>query len=237
MAEELAERLACVSRDFQRGLVLGPISAHSQQIFAGRELELVTAAIDDESALSAEPESFDLIVSAGTLDSVNDLPGALVQIRRALQPDGLFLGVLYGQGSLARLKAAMLAADGDAVRPHIHPQIDLASMSGLMSRTGFALPVADLDRLIVRYRDWRRLVADLRDAGAANVLSESRPLQRDMPDRLDAAWSQLAETDGRVSEVFTFLHISGWAPSPAQPRPAKRGSGQVSLADLLGKPG
>ncbi len=236
MADELADRLACVSRTFEKVLLLGPVAALSQRILAGHNPELTLDPVVDEGMLAHRAGSFDLIVSAGTLDSVNDLPGALVQIRRALRPDGLFLGVLYGQGTLLRLKAAMLAADGNGARAHIHPQIDLGSMSGLMGRAGFTLPVADLERLTVRYADWRRLVADLRDAGASNILAGTRAIDRNLPIRLDAAWRGMAEADGRVSEAFTFLHVSGWAPSPEQPRPARRGSGQVSLADFLPKP-
>lgn len=236
MADELAERLALVSRSFDDILILGPVSALSEKILAGQGKVVTANATIDEAALPYDPASFDLIISAGTLDSVNDLPGALVQIKTALRPDGLFLGVLYGQGSLARLKAAMLAADGDNARPHFHPQIDLRNISELMGRAGFALPVADLDRLTVRYGDWRRLVTDLREAGAGNALASPRPFMRTMLQRLDKAWREMAEPDGKVGENFSFLHISGWAPSPHQPQPARRGSGQLSLADVLKKP-
>ena len=235
MADELTERLAYVSRNFENALLIGPIATFAGQILGERKLVLMTNVMQDEEALTYPPSSFDLIISAGTLDSVNDLPGALVQIRRSLKPDGLFLGTLFGAGSLQALKAAMLVADGPKVSPHIHPQIDLRAISELLTRAGFALPVTDIDKLSVRYSDWRRLVTDLRDAGVSNVLSGPRTASRSLPKALDAAWRAAAEPDGRVNESFHFLQLSGWAPSPSQPKPAARGSGTVSLASVLKK--
>ena len=236
MADELAERLAYVSRDFENVLLMGPISAFSHQVLAKRSPVVTADAMIDEEVLPYPPASFDLVLSAGTLDSVNDLPGALVQIRRVIKPDGLFLGTVFGAGTLQTLKSAMLAADGTQAQPHIHPQIDLRAISDLMTRAGFALPVTDIDKLSVRYGDWRRLVSDLRDAGASNALSGKRRFTRSLPSELDTAWRSLAEPDGRVAESFHFLQLSGWAPSPDQPKPAARGSGTVSLASVLKKP-
>ena len=233
MADELAERLACVSRSFENALLIGPIAAFAPQIVGDRADRITTGIMADEEYLPYPPESFDLILSAGTLDSVNDLPGALIQLRRALVPDGLFLGSLYGAGSLGTLKAALLSGEATGARAHVHPQIDLGSMSDLMTRAGFALPVCDIDRLEIRYASWRRLVDDLRDAGAGNVLSAARHFERGLPAGLDRFWQEKAAPNGRVSETFAFLHVSGWAPSPAQPKPARRGSGQVSLADIF----
>ena len=235
MAEELAERLHFVSRAFKKVLILGPIAELSDSIMGDRAPTLTKAIFQDEEILPFPPESFDLILSAGTLDSVNDLPGALIQIRRALKPDGLFLGTMYGAGSLSKLKTAMLHADGGQVRPHIHPQIDLRAAADLMSRSGFALPVADVDMLEIRYQQWQNLVGDLRDAGAGNALSGPRAFNRLLPGRLDACWKALTDTDGRVSENFHFLQLSGWAPAPSQPKPAARGSGIMSLASVLNK--
>ena len=237
MADELAERLAYVSRQFKNVLLMGTISAFADRIF-GEQTPAITSDVRiDEEALPYPPGSFDLVLSAGTLDSVNDLPGALVQIRRVMKPDGLFLGTVFGAGTLQMLKSAMLTADGAQVQPHIHPQIDLRAISDLMTRAGFALPVTDIDRLLVRYSDWRRLVSDLRDAGASNALSGKRRFTRSLPVALDRAWRSLAEPDGRVAESFHFLQLSGWAPAPSQPKPAARGSGTVSLASVLKKSG
>jgi NADH dehydrogenase [ubiquinone] 1 alpha subcomplex assembly factor 5 len=236
MADELAERLALVSRDFTRALLVGPVSAFATQIMNGRKSEIFAEPMLDEEALPYAAGEFDLILSAGTLDSVNDLPGALVQMRRCLKPDGLFLGALFGAGSLGTLKAAMLAADGGQVRAHVHPQIDLQAMSELMTRAGFALPVADIDVLEVRYSHWQRLVADLREAGVGNAMAEPRGFTRAFPSKMDTAWQQFADPDGKTRERFNFLQLSGWAPSARQPQPAKRGSGTLSLADVLKKP-
>ena len=235
MADELAERLAYVSRNFENALLTGPIAAFVGRILGERTSAVTADVMLDEAAIAYPPGSFDLVISAGTLDSVNDLPGALVQIQRVLKPDGLFLGTVFGAGSLQSLKSAMLVADGAMVQPHIHPQIDLRAISDLMTRAGFALPVTDIDKLSVRYSDWRRLVSDLRDAGVSNALSGSRSFNRSLPAALDAAWHAAATPDRRVNESFHFLQLSGWAPSPSQPKPAARGSGTVSLASVLRK--
>lgn len=235
MANELAERLSYVSRKFENILVTGPIAQFADSILGTQAYSLTKNLMLEEDILPFAPESFDLILSAGTLDSVNDLPGTLVQIRRTLKPDGLFLGTLFGAGSLRTLKAAMLRAEGEQVRPHIHPQIDLRAASDLMTRTGFALPVADIDTLEVRYSDWRRLVRDLRESGASNALSGPRSFNRSMPNALDISWQAMADPDGRVTENFNFLQLSGWGPSASQPKPAARGSATVSLADALKK--
>lgn len=235
IADELAERLAIVSRDFRSALFIGPIGAKATKILGGRDCDRSFTSLSDaeEDRLPFDPASFDLIMSAGTLDSVNDLPGALVQIRRILKPDGLFLGHMFGAGSLTTLKPLMMAAEGSFAAPHIHPQIDLRSAADLLSRAGFALPVADLDMMRVRYADWRSIVGDIRDAGIGNALAGPRHhLGRDMLSRLDAEWQRRADEEGKVEESFAHLFVSGWAPSPDQPKPAKRGSG-VSLASIL----
>ena len=190
----------------------------------------------EEDRLPFTPGSFDLVISAGTLDSVNDLPGALIQIRRILRPDGLFLGHMFGAGTLAMLKAMLLEADADRVTPHIHPQIDLRSAADLIVRAGFTLPVADQDTSAVRYGDWRSIVSDIRDAGVGNALAGPRNyLGKDVAARLESAFAARADAQGKVTESFAHIYLSGWAPSENQPRPAKRGSGQVSLADILSK--
>lgn len=234
LADDLADRLACTTRSFEKCLIVGPLAVHAAALAGSKAAEIATLPMAEEDRLGIEPGSFDLIVAAGTLDSVNDLPGALVQIRRALRPDGLFLGALFGAGTLASLKRAMMIADGARAMPHIHPQIELRAAADLLARAGFAMQVADRIGTDVRYGDWRRLVGDLRDAGIGNCLTGQRGcLGKSYPDRLDAAWTALKDNEGKVSERFEFLHLSGWAPSPLQPKPARRGSGKVSLAALL----
>lgn len=234
IADDIADRLVDVARDFHDVLIVGPMTAYASQILADRQAEITEGQIIDEDHLPFGPASFDLIICAGTLDSVNDLPGALVQMRRCLRPDGLFLGHMFGAGTLASLKSAILEADGEKAAPHIHPQIDLRSAADLLTRAGFTLPVIDTDATTVRYSEWRALVRDLRDMGVGNALAGPRgPLSRDILNRLDAAWQAMARDDGKVEERFVHIHLSGWSPSDDQPKPAKRGSGSVSLASIL----
>ncbi len=192
----------------------------------------------DEDRLPFADGSFDLVVSAGVMDQVNDLPGALSLIRRVLRPDGLFLAGFVGAGSLVTLRGALIAADmaaGGAVASRIHPQIDLRGGADLLSRTGFALPVADGERLSVRYGDPLRLMGDLRGMAATNLLRGHKPPPMTRA-RIGAAMAHFAEqavVDGRVTEQFEIVYLTGWAPAPSQPKPAARGSGTRSLASEL----
>ena len=247
IAQDLAERLSVVTRIFEHALILGPIARWQADILPPHvRYTLATLREDgtgedrvivlDEDRLPFAQGSFDLVISAGTLDSVNDLPGALIQIRRILRPDGLFLGHMFGAGTLGALKSMFLEADAERVAAHIHPQIDLRSAADLIVRAGFNLPVADQDNSLVRYADWRAIISDIRDAGIGNALSGPRPfLGKDIAGRLDAIFARRADEHGKVTERYAHLHLSGWAPSENQPRPAKRGSAQVSLADVLSK--
>jgi NADH dehydrogenase [ubiquinone] 1 alpha subcomplex assembly factor 5 len=249
IAEDLADRLAYVTRDFRDVLIIGPMTAYADLILSDPTVSRTLAPLSQseattdaclviqEDALPFDPESFDLIITAGTLDSVNDLPGALVQIRQCLKPDGLMLGSMFGAGTLARLKGAMMMADGDRAIPHIHPQIDLRSAADLLTRAGFTLPVADQDNMPVRYSSIARLISDVRDMGIGNALSGQRPyFGKAAFMRLVSVWADMADVDGKVEEQYTIIHISGWAPSTDQPKPARRGSGTVSLASILKPP-
>lgn len=247
IADDIAERLSMVARTFPDILIIGPIARWLKDILpidaaityaslSYGEATGPTLLYVEEDRLPYPPEHFDLVIAAGTLDSVNDLPGALVQIRRILRPDGLFLGHMFGAGSLATLKSIILEAEGDRPASHIHPQVDLRSAADLIVRAGFKLPVADLDVTEVRYADWRSIVADVRDAGIGNALAGSRSyFGKDIAMRLDKIFAHRADEQGRVTEYFTHLYLSGWSPSADQPKPARRGSGQVSLADFLSK--
>ena len=252
MAEDIVERLGLVTRQFTQALDLGCGPGLLTSLLRARGLDVTSADAGaifaaaasgvqcDEDRLPFEPAGFDLIVSAGTLDSVNDLPGALVQIRRLLRPDGLFLGAFVGASSLPRLKAAMRACDeaeGQAASPRIHPQIDLRAAGDLLARAGFALPVADGERVSVRYRHLPQVVEDLRALGWTNLLSarSRRPIGRLGYAAAQAAFLANSDPDGRTAEAFEIVHVSGWAPSPDQPQPARRGSGAVSLAQTLGR--
>lgn len=248
--DDLLDRLSMVSRTFERALDLGCGQGLLTRALRDTGIEVTSFDVStgfaakaggisgEEDALPFAPSSFDLVVSASVLDSVNDLPGALVQVRRALRPDGLFLAAFVGAGSLPRLKRAMQAADEAQGRPasaHVHPQIDVRAAGDLLSRAGFALPVADVETLNVRYTGLPQLVGDLRELAWTNILAarSRRPLGRLGYAAAQAAFADGADPDGRVAERYEIIHVSGWAPSPDQPKPAKRGSGTASLSEAL----
>jgi len=250
ITEDLLDRLSMVSRRFERALDLGCGPGLLTRSLRSGRIDVTpcdagggfAAALGglrhEEDVLPFLPGSFDLVVSAGVLDSVNDLPGALVQIRRLLRPDGLFLGAFVGAGSLQRLKRAMQAADEAEARPasaHVHPQIDVRAAGDLLSRAGFALPVADVEPINVRYTGLPQLVGDLRELAWTNILaSRSRqPFGRLGYAAAQAAFADGADPDGRITERFEIIQLSGWAPSPDQPQPARRGSATASLSEAL----
>lgn len=245
MAEEVTERLGWVTRSFADALVIGHAPPVLLAELTRRGVKVTQAGPAaqsvqcDEDALPIAEASFDLVIAIGTLDSVNDLPGALIQINRALRPDGLFLAAMIGAGSLPALKAAMLAADtagGRGVAARIHPQIDVRAAGDLLQRARFAMPVADSDSLTVRYPGLPALVRDLRCHGWTNVLASAPPqVSRSGLIAAMQQFSEAAEADGKTAERFEVTYMSGWAPSPDQPRPARRGSGTASLAKVLGK--
>ena len=194
----------------------------------------------DEEALPFGDASLDLVVSALALQFVNDLPGTLVQIRRALKPDGLFLAALIGGDTLTELRQAFAAAEAeieDGISPHVAPFADLRELGTLLQRAGFALPVTDIDRLTVRYASPFALMHDLRRMGASNALVERRraPLRRATLMRMAEIYAEkFADADGRIRATFEIVWLSGWAPHASQQQPLKPGSAQHRLADALG---
>ena len=227
-ADELLERLDLVARAFATALDLSVHPALAEGL-RERGLAVVEAAEEDLPAIGGP---FDLVTSLGLLDTVNDLPGALALIRRALKPDGLFLAAFAGAGSLARLRRAMRAgeeAQGTGAAARIHPQIEVRAAGDLLVRAGFALPVVDREIVDVRYPSLAELVADLRAMGATNSLAQRsrRPFTRT---GLAAA---AADFGTATPERFEIVYLSGWAPAPGQPAPARRGSATASLADAL----
>lgn len=244
MLEGIADRLAMVTRPFARVLDLGCHDgaftlpgAEIVRCDASAAFAAMAGGVQcEENALSFAPASFDLVVSAGVLDTVNDLPGALLLIRQALKPDGLFLGAMAAAGSLPALRAAFRAAEAERPVARFHPQIDVRSAGDLLMRAGFALPVADVEPLDVRYSSMARLLNDLRANAATNLLADRVPLSRAALGRAAAAFADMADENGRTHERFEILFLTGWAPDPSQPRPARRGSAVQSLADAL-KPG
>lgn len=222
--EGLLERLDGVQRSFPEALVIGGLTQRLEEELRSRGSSIIVADASaraasraggvqcDEDRLPFADASFDLVVSVGALDSVNDLPGALILIRRILRPDGLFLAACAGAGSLASLKRAMIAADeaaGGATTAHVHPQIDVRAMGDLLARAGFVLPVADREQISLRYRSLGRLVADLRAEAVTNILvsRDRRSLNRAA---LAAAEADFERRGGE--EQVELLFLTGWAP-------------------------
>ncbi len=185
------------------------------------------------------PESADLVVSLLSLHEVDDLPGQLVQIRRALRPDGLFLGALAGGGTLAELRDSLLAAETEVsggAAPRVMPFADVREAGALLQRAGFALPVADVDTITVRYDSMFGLLRDLRAMGATSALAERsrRPARREPVRRAAELYAaRHADADGRVRATFSIVWLSGWAPHESQQKPLRPGSATASLKDFL----
>ncbi len=246
-ADELIARLGAVQRDFARVLDLGaPTPALSAQLAAPGRLVVRTAPIAVAGALAVDEEAlpfadgvFQLIVSCLALHHVNDLPGALIQIRRALAPDGLFLAAALGGRSLNELRAAFTQAQAElegGASPRVAPFADVRDFGRLLQRAGFALPVADSDETIVRYDTMFGLMADLRAMGATNALvARARtPLRRATLLRAAQIYAErFADADGRVRATFEFIWLSGWAPHESQQKPLAPGSAKMRLADAL----
>ena len=242
MLDGIVERLGSVKRRFGDVLDLGcfdgsftlPYPARIARIDAGRVFARAAGGVQaDEDRPPIADASVDLVVSAGVLDSVNDVPGALVLARRALRPDGLFLGAFLGGDSLATLRSVLLEAEADRPAARTHPRIDVRAAGDLMVRAGFALPVADVETLTVRYRDLFGLLRDLRGMAATSLLADPPPLRRQALARAAELFAARADADGRTAERFDIVTVTGWAPAPSQPQPARRGSGTASLADAL----
>jgi SAM-dependent methyltransferase len=251
VAADLAERLGAVLRQFGVAVDLGtPTDAVRDALADNAAIGMLVAAsalarrapaiVADEEALPLRDGSLDLVVSALALQFVNDLPGALVQIRRALKPDGLFLAALLGGDTLGELRQSFAAAESEVeggVSPRVAPFADVREMGALLQRAGFALPVTDVERLTVRYSSPFILMSELRRMGAANALAERRrtPLRRETLARMAEIYAQrFADPDGKIRATFEVIWLSGWAPHESQQKPLRPGSAQVRLADALG---
>lgn len=255
VAGELGERLSAVLRRFDIAVDLGtPTDVVRRLLAASGKVTTIVAAefsaieLDnsylrvaaDEEALPFADSSLDLVTSALALQFVNDLPGALIQIRRALKPDGLFLASLIGGESLVELRSAIAAAESElegGVSPHVAPFADVRELGALLQRAGFALPVIDSERVVVRYDSAIALMHDLRRMGATNVLYERRrkPLRRATLERTAAIYAErFADADGRMRASFEIIWLSGWTPHASQQKPLKPGSAAQRLADALG---
>lgn len=258
-AEDLEERLGAVERGFRDGAALFSLTpaAREAMIASGKVAKVTRVEADaaflagdalagDMGVVSApghapfEPESVDLAVSLMTLHEENDIPGLLVQIRRALRPDGLFLGAMAGGGTLVELRESLLAAETETrggASPRVMPFTDVRDAGALLQRAGFALPVADVESLTVRYDTMFDLMRDLRAMGATSALLDRprRPATRALFMRAAEIYAErFSDPDGRVRATFSLLWMSGWAPHSSQQKPLKPGSAQVSLTTILG---
>jgi SAM-dependent methyltransferase len=254
-ADELAERLALVKRAFAFAVDAGAPGPHAAAALAARPgggstLRLAPTAasagsgdfsvlVGDIERLPLAAESADLVVSLLALHHVNDLPGAMIQIRRALRPDGLFVAALAGGDTLTELRQSLTIAESEisgGVSPRVAPFADARALGGLMQRAGFALPVVDVDTLVVRYADLLGLMRDLRAFGAANALAERsrKPLRRAVLARAAEIYAErFADSDGRLRATFETVWLTGWAPHESQPKPLRPGSATTRLADAL----
>jgi SAM-dependent methyltransferase len=241
VAEDMADRLAAIRRQFDRALDLdAPTDAVRRMLTESGKVGSILAVTADVEALPFAEASLDLVVSTLALQHVNDLPGALIQIRRALRPDGLFLAALAGSNTLTELRQSFAIAESEVeqgISPRVAPFADLRDLGGLLQRAGFALPVTDVDRVTVRYSDPLALMHDLRRMGATNVLIERsrRPLRRSTLTRMIEVYgSRFADADGRIRATFEIVWLSGWAAHESQQKPLRPGSAQRRLADALG---
>jgi SAM-dependent methyltransferase len=249
VAEEMADRLQPVLRDFplavdlmSRGLeiaaALKTVPRIGKVLRAGDTPDADIVLRDE--ALPFENASLDLVVSALQLHWAEDLPGLLVQIRRALKPDGLFLAAVAGGDTLSELRQAFAEAESETVggiSPRVIPFADLRDLGALLQRAGFALPVVDSDRLTIRYGNLSGLFRDLRALGATNpMLARAKtPLRRETFARLEAIYREkFSDPDGKLRATVEIVWLSGWAPHESQQKPLKPGSAKARLADALG---
>jgi SAM-dependent methyltransferase len=244
VAGDMAERLNAVLRDFSDAVDLWTPGEGLSNLPRDRckSLTPVSPADADAETVSFPAGSLDLVVSALAFQFVNDLPGVLAQIRRALRPDGLLLAAMIGGDTLTELRQSFAAAEAElegGVSPRVAPFADLRDVGALLQRAGLALPVTDVDRIIVRYDSAFALMADLRRMGATNVLVERRrtPTRRATMLRMAEIYSErFADADRRVRATFDVVWLSAWAPHESQQQPLKPGSAIASLAEAVRKP-
>ena len=244
VAEDMAERLHAVLREFKNAADVGTPGDQVRNPLHARVDRLARIELPDleSEPLPFEPESLDLVVSALAFQFVNDLPGVLAQIRRALKPDGLLLAAMIGGETLTELRQSFAAAEAECeggVSPRVAPFADLRDLGALLQRAGFALPVTDVDRVVVRYTNAFALMQDLRRMGATNILRERRrtPTRRATMLRMAQIYGErFADPDGRIRATFEVIWLSGWAPHESQQQPLRPGSAKASLAEAVRKP-
>lgn len=250
--DDLASRLITVARDFEQALIMAPDGARlplmgrsASGAFAFERVSTVLGSPDaplvDPEALLLPRQGYDLIVSLFDLQVINDVPGFLSRIRAHLRPDGLMIAAALGGDSLTELRQAFLRADAETsggAFARVAPFIPLADAGGLLQRSGYALPVTDLETYPIRYGDLLRLMRELKGLGAQNPLADrpGRMATRTLIAAANAAYAELAgDPDGRVRATLEIIWLSGWAPHENQQKPLRPGSATVRLKDVLGK--
>jgi SAM-dependent methyltransferase len=241
VAEDIEERLHAVLREFADAADIWTAGEIFRKPLRDRFKSVTQISLDEtgQEVLPLQPESLDLAVSALAFQFVNDLPGVLAQIRRALRPDGLLLAAMLGGDTLTELRQCFAAAEAECeggVSPRVVPFADLRDVGALLQRAGFALPVTDVDRVVARYDSAFALMQDLRRMGATNILAERRrtPTRRATMLRMAQIYAErFADSDGRIRATFDVIWLSGWAPHPNQQKPLQPGSAKASLAEAV----
>jgi NADH dehydrogenase [ubiquinone] 1 alpha subcomplex assembly factor 5 len=251
IADRMAERLEEINRDFNIVLdlgahkgVLGHRIKHDLLVSTDLSRNMVSActghrAVIDEEALPFKDASFDLVISNLVMHWVNDLPGALIQVNRALKPDGLFLGSIFGGETLKELRQSLVIAESEissGVSPRISPFADVRDIGGLLQRAGFNLPVADSDVLTVSYEHPLKLMQDLRGMAEGNAVFARRKAftsKAVMQRAAEIYGETYGDSDGRVPATFQIIYMTGWHPHESQQKPMKRGSAKMHLSDAL----
>jgi SAM-dependent methyltransferase len=243
VAEDMAERLQAVTRELADAADIWTPGNALHDLLRERCKSVREVAFEASEVLPLQPQSLDLAVSALAFQFVNDLPGVLAQIRRALKPDGLLLAAMIGGDTLTELRQSFAAAEAECeggVSPRVAPFADLRDIGALLQRAGFALPVTDVDRIVVRYDNAFALMQDLRRMGATNILVERRytPTRRATLLRMAQIYAErFADPDGRIRATFDVIWLSGWAPHESQPNPLRPGSAKTSLEEAVKRAG
>lgn len=244
IGEELIERLGFVTRVFEHVCLIAPEPAHiaDRLMETGQVRRITIRGFSEGDDLGLPDAEFDGFFSLFDLQSFNDVVGALVQMRRALKPDGLLLACLFAGDSLTELRQSWLAAEATVtggVSPRVAPMIDIRELGGLLQRAGLALPVADLDRTIVRYADAVALIHEIHELGLSNILHgrSRKPVTRKLLGAAVNHYHQnFADEDGRIRATVEVAWLTAWAPDPSQQQPLKPGSAKMRLADALKVP-
>ena len=250
LAAEIESRLNLILREFKRTLIFGPAAGEvrtrlaklgclGQILAAAPAPETDVDLVFDDEAVPLAQESLDCVISLFSLNSINDVPGSLAQIRSALKPDGLFLGCLFAGRTLSELRDAWLTAEADitgGASLRVAPFADLRDIGSLMQRAGFALPAVDLDVTTVRYKDALALMREIKALGFQHALEERsrRPVSPALLARAAALYDErYSDADGRIRATVETAWVIGWAPHDSQPKPLRPGSAKARLADAL----